>query len=639
MTNRRRHAFSRKSEPARRSRPLTLERLEDRTLLSATLVLDGPQTIVPSANVAASSVQTTSESEMSVAINPTNPLNVIGFTHDVQNLSEIQVFYSMDGGLTWARTLLNGIGSANNDNQGSGGSVIRFDPTVSFAADGTAFIGYGAYSGGTTKLVIGRSVDGGASFANDAFRVIDTQSGYGGVDKFYLGLGPADASGTTQAIYVSWERPFLGYTIMVAGSNDGGDTFTAPTVLDSSGSSSFWATPAVGPNGELYVAWLSVTDNTIKSRVKPDGLWGSGDWNPTVVVKHLNRALAQFSVPPQSRRGIYTAPTIDVDRSGGPYTGRAYVAFIDQVSGTNTDVYLTYSDDLGASWSDVGPPGNVEDSPNSEFHTTVSVDQSSGSVTVLYRTNDGFDTDNHTSTVKVATSLDGGATFTKAELADQRSRALSALNSNEFGDYSGLNVYDGTIQGFWSDNRGATPGTYTSKLYAYSGSAAFQSATGTNTLYVVGNEVDYGPSPVNPDYLQVIADGQLVFAGLALSVDNIVVNAPPRSTGPVIHGSSPHVRVQVNWPASPALVTAPGGAATGGDNDPAEPAIRLGSNDLLGTFLAGSDMATPTAPVVPAATGRSPAVLMEASAVDDFLAHPFPPGKDEDIWTAGSPNG
>jgi hypothetical protein len=534
---------------------LKVELLEDRTLLSATLVLDGPQTLVPNPNVAASSDPATRESEMSLAINPTNPLNVVGFTHDVQQLSHIQVFYSMDGGLTWNRTLISGSGDVNNDGQGSGAFDVRFDPTVVFDANGNLFIGYGAYSGASniTNLTIGQSTDGGASFANDSFRVVDGQFGYGGVDKFYLAVGAGDPSGATQALYVSWERNSgSGQPIMVAGSNDGGNTFTTPTVIDTFGGGSFWATPSVGPNGELYVVWMSATDQEIKSRVKPDGLWGGGDWNPTVVVQNLHGHLTQFSVPPQSRRGIYFAPSIDVGKSGGPFTGRAYVTWIDQVSGVNTDVYLSYSDDLGATWSPVGPTGNVEDAPVSAFHTTVSVDQSSGSVTVLYRTNDGYTTDNHTSTVKVATSIDGGNTFSKAELADARSRALSCDNGNEFGDYSGLNVFDGTIQGFWSDNRGPTDGTYTAKLYAYSGSAAFQSSTGTNTLYVVGDTIDYGPSPVNPAYLQVIVDGQLQYAGLALSVDNIVVNPPAGARGPVtVHGYYPGIALHVNASIEP----------------------------------------------------------------------------------------
>ena len=84
---------------------LGLEQLEDRTLLSVSLSLSGPQTLFPSGNVNVSNNVANQiaswASEMAIAINPTNPLNVVGFTHDVnQYLVEghIQVFSSTDGG-------------------------------------------------------------------------------------------------------------------------------------------------------------------------------------------------------------------------------------------------------------------------------------------------------------------------------------------------------------------------------------------------------------------------------------------------------------------------------------------------------------------------------------------------------------
>src|SRR5262249_7382487 len=152
-------------------------------------------------------------------------------------------------------------------------------------------------------------------------------------------------------------------------------------------------------NGELYVVWQSTNDKKIKLRAKPDGLWGPGPWNSTVTVRNLTFSLTQFSIPPQSRRGIYNTPVIDVDRSGGCHDGRGYVPLVDRVPGSNTDVFLTYADDGGPTWSPTGPTGNVEDLPTSEFHSWVAVDQSSGSVSILYKTNAG-DADINSSTTR-----------------------------------------------------------------------------------------------------------------------------------------------------------------------------------------------------------------------------------------------
>jgi hypothetical protein len=557
-----------------------LEVLEDRTLLSATLVLDGPQTLVPLPNVDVGQNPSVDLSEMTMSVNPTNPLNLAGFSHYIKpsfNYDQIAVYYSMDGGATWATTLIGGNGDVNSDGFGSSSSFVRFDPTIKFDELGNLFVGYGAYTAGSTKLLVAKSVDGGASFANDTFKTIDTQNGYGGVDKWYLGTGPAGPAGG-EAVYIAYDVPNQSNRVYVAGSNDSGASFTVPFAVETAANGNLFAGPAVGPNGELYVVWEAISAKQLKIRVKPDGLWGADDWNPITTVRNLHTGLYSFSIPPQSRRGIEANPSIDVDRSGGVHTGRIYVAYTDQVAGTQTDIYLTYSDDGGATWTNPGTTGNVEDSPgNSAFHSWVSVDQSSGSVNVLYKTNNDGDADNHTSVTRVASSFDGGDTFgSKADLSDRESRALSATYIGDFLDYSGFDAVDGTVHGFWSDNRGATPGTYTSMLGIYSGMAGFQSQTGSNTLYVNGD--DNGPADdtiiirhnaLNPDFLEVVVNGQTQYAGLALSVNNVVVNGGEGNNTLVVQGSFPGINMTLTAGSGRNLFIAGGLPATiqGGTGD------------------------------------------------------------------------
>lgn len=510
---------------------LGLEILEARNLLSARLILGGPQTLVPSGEINVSHNPAALESEMTIAVNPANPLNVAGFVHEALLLHEIQVFFTLDGGRTWTRESIGPIGTVNNDGQGPG---IRFDPTIKFTSTGDLFIAYGVFTGATTRLVVGKSTDGGNSFANNSFRVVDTQSALGGVDKFLLGVGPSSsAPNAPAAVYVSYERNDGGQPIVVAGSNDGGNSFTTPLILDTFGRGSYFAGPAVGPHGELYVAWLSTYDGKIKMRVKPDGLWGTQSWGPTTIVENLHASLAQFQVPAQPRRGIYNNPSIDVDRSGGPNNGRVYVAYTDRVSGNNTDIFLTYSDNSGATWSPVGSTGNVENSPGTEFHSWVAVDQLVGTVNVLYRTTDGGDANNNTVVTRVATSLDGGQTFpNRIDLSTRRSRAASVASVSEFLDYDGLDVLGGVIHGFWSDNRGANPGIYVTDLDAYYAQAALQSTKGSNTLMVgvadtgqPNNTIIVRTSSVRSDYLEVLINGRVQYAGTKISVNAVQINA------------------------------------------------------------------------------------------------------------------
>ena len=83
-----------------------LEALEGRTVPSATLHLSGAQTLVPGANVNVSNNANTTESEMQIAINPSDPLQVAGFTHNLADPNEISLYHTWDGGLTWERTVI-----------------------------------------------------------------------------------------------------------------------------------------------------------------------------------------------------------------------------------------------------------------------------------------------------------------------------------------------------------------------------------------------------------------------------------------------------------------------------------------------------------------------------------------------------
>ena len=72
---------------------LGLEPLEERTLLSVTLDLGGAQSIVGGTNINVSDASAIHQSEMTLDVNPTNPLNLAGFSHNIGDKNEIDVFY------------------------------------------------------------------------------------------------------------------------------------------------------------------------------------------------------------------------------------------------------------------------------------------------------------------------------------------------------------------------------------------------------------------------------------------------------------------------------------------------------------------------------------------------------------------
>jgi cytoskeletal protein CcmA (bactofilin family) len=519
-----------------------LEGLEDRTLPSAsvTVSVSDSAALVANPDLRVYSTRPPDESEMSVAVNPTNPLNIAGFTHNLFNPDEMSVFYSTDGGSSWNRTVI----GAGNDNGGAG---KRTDPAIAFDANGNLFISYlhlFTASDGTpmTSVIVGLSADGGQSFAQ--FTTVEARkdlSGLPGVDRDALATGMDPISGR-QAVYVAYSenvsRSPDDQRIVVAGSNDGGATFTAPVRVDDGGSSDgrLAAAVAVGPGGELYVAWhdYGSDHHGIFFDRDLDGLWGgANDFGTDITVRSFSFSGQDLPISAQPTRGINFDPTIAVDRSNDPFRGRVYIAFTDEgATGEvdDTDVYLTSSGDQGAHWQGLGHSGNVESSTGSDFLPTVAVDQSSGGVYVIYYTTDGFqDSGNKSVNVRLAVSTDGGATFRYTKMTGESSNAgaADALDSADFnfGEYIGVDAFDGAVHGFWAANRSpgnSTEGSYNHNLKAWTGTA---SLAGGVDVFIRGdnatNAFKVGLDPTNPLFLRVQDNGNVVFDGLAASVDAI----------------------------------------------------------------------------------------------------------------------
>jgi hypothetical protein len=231
------------------------EALERRLQLSASLSLSGTQTITPGSVVNASADSSAWQSEMSVAVDTTNPLRVAAFSHRAQtnyDFNRIDVFYSTDGGANWTVNAIDG----NDDGLGTGS---RGDPTITFDAEGRLYICYGFLGGtGMTLMCAVDAQHGGASF--DQFTVVD--SGLGSeLDKWIMTSGPDPTTGDP-AVYIAYtKRATNNDRVVVAGSNDGGDTFTSPAVIsDDHFNAGLFACPAVTAEGALYVSWHDGND-------------------------------------------------------------------------------------------------------------------------------------------------------------------------------------------------------------------------------------------------------------------------------------------------------------------------------------------------------------------------------------------
>src|SRR5437660_5786973 len=93
------------------------------------------------------------ESEAAIAVNPTNPNNIVIVTNVDFPAAGMFKGVSLDGGKTWSRTLI-----GNGDNLGD----ACCDPTLSFDSTGNLFMAYLLNVGATVPVAY--STDGGVTF-------------------------------------------------------------------------------------------------------------------------------------------------------------------------------------------------------------------------------------------------------------------------------------------------------------------------------------------------------------------------------------------------------------------------------------------------------------------------------------------
>jgi len=215
----------------------------------------------------------------------------------------------------------------------------------------------------------------------------------------------------------------------------------------------------VGPNGEVYAAWNDYAANAIVFNRSLDGgaTWGA----PRTV--SAKTAPFQLAVPAEFNRGALVYPACDADRSVGPHRGRLTCSWMDLTPAGFSDIFLSFSDDHGTTWS---APHAVTDALTGvdRFDHWLSTDAVTGDVFVSFydtrndATGGRFETD-----VYLARSTDGGATFgANTRVTDAKSNEhdcagvfpCAAINyGNQQGDYEGLVAFGGVAHPVWTDSR------------------------------------------------------------------------------------------------------------------------------------------------------------------------------------------
>jgi hypothetical protein len=386
--------------------------------------------------------------EVTIAINPTNPMNIVGGA----NINFY--YYSHDGGATWFE------GALNSQYGVWGDPALLFDPY------GSIYFGHLSYPSPPgywiDRIVVQKSTDGGGTWSDGSAVGFNPQKQQ---DKEWLAFDPGSPLYRNN-LYMSWtefdrygsKAPGDSSRILFSRSSDMGASWSAPiTISDRAGdcidsdSTMEGAVPAVGPEGEVYVAWAG--DGEI---IFDRSLDGGATFGPDRVVASQPGGW-DFDVPGLSRsNGL---PVTMCDLSNSPHRGTLYILWSDQRNGReNTDVFLIRSTDRGDTW---GTPVRVNDdqSERHQFFPAMSIDPVNGDLYVAFY--DRRRTADSATEVYLARSADGGATFTNMLVSQT---PFTPYPDNFLGDYIGVAAYGGWVHPIWTRIDGADKGVWTASI-------------------------------------------------------------------------------------------------------------------------------------------------------------------------------
>jgi hypothetical protein len=397
----------------------TIQSSEDGIFLSGNTLVSLPGNIKPQ--------------EVSICINPTDPLNVVAGS----NLD--YYYYSKDGGSTWTEGRL------------SSSLGVWGDPSLVFDAEGNLYFGHlsnpieGDF---IDRIVVQKSSDGGETWTDGAGIGLNPPKDQ---DKEWLAVDMTD-SPYRNSIYMAWTEfdrygspnPEDRTRILFSYSRDFSEAWSRPVIVSDvtgdcldSDNTVEGAVPAVGPHGEIYLSWAGPL-GLMFDRSYDGGMTFGEDIFVTSTPGGWDIAIP----------GIYRCngmPITACDTSFSPYRGNIYIVWSDQRQGLHdTDVLCITSTDGGESWGSIvrvndDPPGKQQ------FFPWMTIDPATGFIYVVYY--DRRNSNDYATEVYLAKSSDGGETFQNYVISEFPFRPISGIF---FGDYINIAAWDRNIHAIWA---------------------------------------------------------------------------------------------------------------------------------------------------------------------------------------------
>ncbi len=414
------------------------------------------------------------EAEDAIAVNPTNPANVVTTSTLPDVVSGLFEGVSFDGGKTWTRKVI-GTGAPLGE--------ICCDQQLAWDSYGNLWMTYLLNTNGNVFVAV--STDGGLTFTKAAEIVPTTPTGSrapaGAASKRMrppsnnpniFGDQPSISAGRN-SVWVSYtsvpSEVVQAFGASVTGLGRFG-SFSAPQSVPTSDGRGDYGDTAVGPDGQVMVTYQDQTNGQggshIYTALDANGLQPGGFADPRLLARSRVGGFDYIAAQPD--RSIDAEANLAWDRSGGPHNGRVYAIWTQETpnESDNTDIMFQYSDDNGATWTPAVRL-NSDHTVNSQFMPSIAVDQASGDVAVSWYdcrndlgTGGPGDTDgvpNDDAQIWATYSTDGGATFApNFRVSAGTFNAPDAQSFFDYGDYTHAAFQSHLFYPAWSDNSNST---------------------------------------------------------------------------------------------------------------------------------------------------------------------------------------
>jgi hypothetical protein len=478
---------------AKKRRPssvrLELELLEARNLLSGSTL--GPLGQVTSTDPFASSTadnpasqpgtfSPSSEVEPYLAVNPTNPKNLVGaWMQDewsAPSARGIGIAVSFNGGNSWKTSVMQGLTLV------AGGTTYEraADVWLAFAPNGDLYftsLVYDVQPNGSfspSAVVVEKSTDGGLDWSAPITLI---QSATTFNDKDSITTDPARAS----AAYAVWDQNQSGYNsvVMFSRTTDGGHSWSAPsTIFDPGGNNlAFGNQIRVLPNGTLtdfvnIVPFQTGHHTMTLSLVQSSDQGNTWSKKATTVGSILSIGITDpNNAQPVDAASLF-GPSIDFSVAEDPNNGSLYAVWQDaRFSNFQHDsIAFSMSTDGGLTWS--APiqinqtPTNLPNGDQQAFLPSIAV-AANGTVAVSYYdfrfngTGPGLLTDYWLVQGRAGTDLTNPANWSNEARLTNTSfnmEAASVRGGYFIGDYEGLAAVGNDFDAFFAATNGSDPG-------------------------------------------------------------------------------------------------------------------------------------------------------------------------------------